>query len=96
MNNVDKAMELAGEYSSSCVELATISRKDTYERCENLHQALRTHLEAMEADRARLLESLKAVEMAMSNKQFSVEVLSDDSVVRQMIRAAINQSKEQS
>ena len=36
-----------------------------------------------------LLEALKSAERAMSNKRFAAEVLEHDSVVREMIRAAI-------
>jgi hypothetical protein len=38
---------------------------------------------------AVLLEALKSAERAMSNKRFAAEVLEHDSVVREMIRAAI-------
>jgi hypothetical protein len=36
-----------------------------------------------------LLEALKSAERVMSNKRFAAEVLEHDSVVREMIRAAI-------
>ena len=36
-----------------------------------------------------MLEALKSAERAMSNKRFATEVLEHDSVVREMIRAAI-------
>ena len=36
-----------------------------------------------------LLEALQSAERAMSNKHFAAEVLAHDSIVREMIRAAI-------
>lgn len=39
-----------------------------------------------------LLGALKAAEQAMSNEIFASEVLASDSVVREMIRAAINKA----
>ena len=41
------------------------------------------------AQRDELLEALKSAELAMSNHRFASEVLEYDSVVREMIRAAI-------
>ena len=42
-----------------------------------------------------LLEALKSAERAMSNKRFAAEVLEHDSVVREMIRAAIARAEGQ-
>jgi hypothetical protein len=39
-----------------------------------------------------LLEALQSAERAMSNKHFAAEVLAHDSVVREMIRAAITKA----
>lgn len=52
MNNVDKAMMLSDEH-------ATAAHAGNF--CSASRDALRTHLEAMEADRVRLLEALKVL-----------------------------------
>jgi hypothetical protein len=46
-------------------------------------------LRRLHALNGELLEALKSAERAMSNKRFAAEVLEHDSVVREMIRAAI-------
>lgn len=58
MNNVDKAMELVED----CMEYGGFSAK----------HAIRTHLEAMEADRVRLLYTLKLLGAAfMAHTQWN-------------------------
>ena len=51
-------------------------------------------LRRLHAQRDALLEALKSAERAMSNKRFAAEVLEHDSVVREMIRAAIAKAEE--
>ena len=48
-----------------------------------------SELRRLHALNGELLEALKSAERAMSNKRFAAEVLEHDSVVREMIRAAI-------
>jgi hypothetical protein len=52
-------------------------------------QSAAEELRRLHAVNGELLEALKSAERAMSNKRFAAEVLEHDSVVREMIRAAI-------
>lgn len=57
MNNVDRIMELADNYAVCAVgDFALAKSSDGFKKSRAF---LRTHLEAMEADRVRLLEALK-------------------------------------
>jgi hypothetical protein len=68
-------------FKISCVMWATdLTEEDYQQRSADLR------LIAAAPD---LLEALQSAERAMSNKHFAAEVLAHDSVVREMIRAAI-------
>jgi hypothetical protein len=55
--------------------------------------AAAAELRRLHALNGELLEALKSAERAMSNKRFAAEVLEHDSVVREMIRAAIKKAE---
>jgi len=72
MNNVEKAMELAGDVAQVFADICFLEDQGTpyamgheiqllMAAKEESIQALRTHLEAMESDRVRMLEALKQV-----------------------------------
>jgi hypothetical protein len=98
MNNVDKAMELAEKFAEISSEVYYMEDQGTSSEMAHEYppllaaqdaafQALRTHLEAMEADRLRLLDAL----IEISN-YFDVDGYCPDEV-SQRYRVAIAQSK---
>ncbi len=86
MNNVEKAMDLALQYAGDYADF--IYPGSPLQKHVMAENKLRTHLEAMEADRGRLLEALKS----------TVDILEDGhwQETKQHLRSIIAQSEAQS
>jgi hypothetical protein len=92
MNKVDKLLEEALRTQTQYTMQLSIGRMNAARAAKD---ALRTHLEAMEADRVRLLEALKNIISEVTDIR-GVDVEEYKPVAFEQARAAIAQSEAQS